>query len=254
MIETHAHLDSEKYDEDREEVIKRAFEGGIEKIINISSDRQSLEKVLSLTVRYEKIYGSLGIQPHSASEFSHEVIEEIRDKAKDKKIVAIGETGLDYHYNFSLPEVQREVFRKQIKIARDLNLPLIVHTREAFEDTLNILKEEKAYETGGVIHCFTENTDEARAFIELGFYTGIGGAVTFKKAKVLQEAVKHIPVNRILLETDCPYMSPVPYRGKRNEPLYLKFIAEKIGEIKVINTEDVKKQTSLNALKLFRLS
>jgi len=198
MIETHAHLDSEKYDEDREEVIVRAFEGGIEKIINISSDRQSLEKVLSLTVRYEKIYGSLGIQPHSASEFSHEVIEEMRDKAKDKKIVAIGETGLDYHYNFSLPEVQREVFRKQIKIARDLNLPLIVHTREAFEDTLNILKEEKAYETGGVIHCFTENTDEARAFIELGFYTGIGGAVTFKKAKVLQEAVKHIPVNRIL--------------------------------------------------------
>jgi len=254
MIETHAHLDADRYDEDREEVIKRAFEAGIDKIINISSDRQSMEKVLSLADKYERIYAAPGIQPHSTCESSHEVIKEIKDKAKGKKIVAIGETGLDYHYNFSLPEVQRDVFRKQIKIARDLNLPLIIHTREAFEDTLNILKKEKADEAGGVIHCFTENIDEATAFMELGFYIGIGGVVTFKNAKVLQEAVKHIPLNRILLETDCPYMSPVPYRGKRNEPLYLKFIAEKIGEIKGINIEEVKEQTSLNALTLFRFS
>lgn len=251
MIETHAHLDSDRYDEDRDSVIKEAFNNGITHIINISSDSSSLEKVKILGERYENIFISVGIQPHSACEMSSDTIELIKSMVKGKKVVAIGETGLDYHYNFSLPEIQRQVFREQIKLAVKENLPLVIHTRKAFDDTLTILKEEKA--SMGVIHCFTEDLNSGKTFIDMGFYIGIGGAVTFKNTKVLHEAVKEIPLEKIILETDCPYMTPAPYRGKRNEPSYLRFIAEKISELKKITVEEVKKVTEENAIKLFRL-
>ncbi len=251
MIETHAHLDSDKYDEDRDSVIKEAFNNGITRIINISSDVSSLDRVRVLGERYENMFISVGIQPHSACEMSSDTIELIKSMVKGKKVVAIGETGLDYHYNFSLPEIQRQVFREQIKLAVKENLPLVIHTREAFDDTLTILKEEKA--SMGVIHCFTEDLNSGKTFIDMGFYIGIGGAVTFKNTKLLHEAVKEIPLEKIILETDCPYMTPAPYRGKRNEPSYLRFIAEKIAELKNITAEEVKKVTTENAIKLFCL-
>lgn len=253
MIETHAHLDSERYDEDRDSVIKEAFNNGITRIINISSDSSSLEKVKTMGETYEQIFISVGIQPHSACEMNGNILELIKSMVKGKKVVAIGETGLDYHYNFSLPEVQRQVFREQIKLAVKENLPLVIHTREAFDDTLNILREEKASNTGGVIHCFTEDLNSGKTFTDMGFYIGIGGAVTFKNTKMLQEAVKEIPLEKIILETDCPYMTPAPYRGKRNEPSYLRFIAEKIAGLKKITIEEVKEVTEKNAINLFRL-
>jgi TatD DNase family protein len=253
MIETHAHLDSERYDEDRDSVIKEAFNNGITCIINVSSDSSSLDRVKTLAEKYEKIYMTVGIQPHSAGEMNSDILELIKSMAKGKKVVAIGEIGLDYHYNFSLPDIQRHVFREQIKVAKKANLPLVIHTREAFEDTLNILNEEKGADTGGVIHCFTEDLNQGKIFTDMGFYIGIGGAVTFKNTKLLQEAVTEIPLEKIILETDCPYMTPVPHRGKRNEPSYLRFIAEKIAELKNITDEEVKKVTEENAIKLFRL-
>ena len=254
MIETHAHLDSKKYDPDRNEVIKRAFESGVEKIINISSEVAAIERIISIAENNENIYATAGIQPHNAYEFDRKIMERIIEMANGSKIVAIGEVGLDYHYNFSLPEIQRKVFRRQINIARELNLPLVIHTREAFSDTIKILKEEKAHEVGGVIHCFTDDKEKAKEFIKLGFYIGIGGAVTFKNTKVLQETAKEIPLDRIVLETDCPYMTPTPHRGKRNEPSYLEFVARKIGDLKNISTEEVKKETTVNAINLFKLS
>ena len=252
MIDTHAHLDSEKYDNDREIVIENAMEKGVKKILNISSDMASIDRVIELTEKYDQIYGSVGIQPHSAYEFNEEILEKLLN-LKNKKIVAIGEIGLDYHYNFSLPEIQRRVFREQARIAKKMSLPLIIHSREAFEDTINILKEEKATEVGGIIHCFTEDEKKANTYIKFGFYIGIGGAVTFKNTIFLQEAVKSIPLEKILLETDCPYMTPAPFRGKRNEPGYLNFIAEKIAELKEIDLEEVINQTDINATKIFNL-
>ncbi len=251
MIETHAHLDSDRYDEDRDFIIKEAFNNGITRIINISSDVSSLDRVRVLGETYEKIFISVGIQPHSAGEMNSDIFELIKSMVKGKKVVAIGETGLDYHYNFSLPEIQRHVFREQIKLAIKENLPLIIHTREAFDDTLTILKKEKA--SMGVIHCFTEDLHSGKTFIDMGFYIGIGGAVTFKNTGLLHEAVKEIPLKKIILETDCPYMTPAPHRGKRNEPSYLKFIVDKIADLKKITPEEVKKVTTENAIKLFRL-
>jgi TatD DNase family protein len=253
MIETHAHLDSEKYDEDRDRVIEEAFKHGIKLIINVTSDLASLDKVKALSDKYEQIYMTVGIQPHTAYEVNNDILELINTMAKEKKVVAIGEIGLDYHYNFSLPEIQRKVFRQQIRLAKKLNLPLAIHTREAFEDTINILKEEKVDNIGGVIHCFTEDLTQAKTYTDMGFYLGIGGVVTFKGAKSLQQAVENIPLNRIILETDCPYMTPAPHRGKRNEPSYIRFVAEKIADLKKIDIEEVKKETTKNATELFHI-
>jgi len=254
MIETHAHLDSEKYDNHRERVIKDAFAGDIDLIVNICSDAESIGKVMALSKNYEKIYASIGIQPHSASEFNDKIEKTIYKYIEEnKKIVAIGEIGLDYHYNFSPPHIQRTVFREQLKIAKNVKLPVVVHSREATDDTLRILDEEKMEEIGGVIHCFTGNTEEVKKFMKRGYYIGIGGAVTFKNTISLQEAVKIISIEQILLETDCPYMTPAPHRGKRNEPAYLKYVAEKIAFLKGISLNEIIKETTKNALTLFSI-
>lgn len=252
MIDTHAHIDTDKFDSDRNEVIARALENGVKTIIipAISSiDFDNLEKV---AYSYNNVYYGIGIHPHNANEFSELIENDIFIRAKKEKVVAIGEIGIDYFYDFAPKSTQKIVFRKQIQIAKKLKLPIIVHNREADDDILEIIKEEQDGSLCGVLHCFSSNVEVMHKAIDLGFNISFTGNVTFKKS-TLDDVVKLVPNDRFMIETDSPYITPVPHRGKRNEPAFIKFTAEKIAELKNISYEEVIKMTTENAKKLFRL-
>ena len=240
------------FDKDRTEVIRRAQEAGVEYLINIGSDRESNIKGLKLSAEYPQIYMSVGIHPHDAKTLNEEVYNEIRDWLKQPKVVAIGEIGLDYHYMHSQKEVQIEAFKKQIAIAKNSGLPIIVHSRKAMEDTMRILKED-AQGISGVLHCFSGDTEMAEKAMDMGFYISIAGPVTFKKANQLREIAKLIPDERLLIETDAPYLSPVPVRGKRNEPSFLKYTAQAVADLRGISIHDIARVTTLNAMNLFKI-
>lgn len=240
LIETHCHLDYLKA-EPLEEIIKKILEAGISKIITIGVDPLNLDKVKELSEKYEEVYFTQGIHPHDAKDASEVEFQKISDRAKLKKMVAVGEIGLDYHYNNSPPEIQRKQFERQLQIAIDHNLPVVIHTREAEEDTKNILKNyAPSLKKKGVIHSFTSSLDLAEFVLDQGFYIGYNGIITFKNAGNVQEAVRMTPVNRILFETDSPFLTPVPHRGKENAPFYLPYVANKIAEIKNMDLEELK--------------
>lgn len=254
IVETHCHLDYLK-DQPVEQIIENAQLAGVGKFITISVDQENLEQVIQLTHQFSNVYGSQGIHPHQAKTYNQEIELRIKQQAQNPKIVAIGETGLDYHYDFSTPQEQDFAFRSQFELSLELNLPLIIHSRKAEEDTISILKQYAPQsQRKGVLHSFTSRWELAECALELDFYIGINGIITFKNAQDLVEVVKKIPLNRLLLETDAPYLAPTPHRGKENSPAYLPLIAQKIAQIKEITSAEVITQTTENAYQLFRLN
>ena len=252
LIDTHCHLDMEAFDDDRSEVVKRAEDAGITYLINAGSDREGNIRGLALSKEYPQVYSSVGIHPHDAKTLDESLYRELKKWAKEPKVVAVGEIGLDYHYLHSPKGVQIEAFRKQVVLARGLALPIIVHSREAKNDTLRVLREEAA-DTPGVLHCFSGDMDMAKKAMELGFYISIAGPVTFKNATNLREIAKFIPDEFLLIETDAPYLTPVPLRGKRNEPSFLKYTAEIVADIRELNISDLARITTHNAMRLFKI-
>jgi TatD DNase family protein len=252
LIDSHCHLDDARYDADREAMITRARESGIDHFITIGCDLETSQAAVALAERHPFISATVGVHPHEVKHIQDGWYHELRALAKSERVVAYGEIGLDYHYDHSPREIQRERFREQIRLARELHLPIVVHTREAQEDTITILKEEKAVEVGGVFHCFSGDAWLAKDTLDLGFYLSFSGVVTFQNATMLREIVKTVPLDRILIETDAPYLTPVPHRGKRNEPAYVRSVAEKIAELHSISLEEVETITTQNTKRVFR--
>lgn len=254
LFDTHVHLNADQFEEDIEQVIERANEAGVSKMTVVGFDEKTINKAMELTEKYDFIYAAVGWHPVDAIDLNQEYLNWIRDLASHPKVVAIGETGLDYHWDKSPKKAQKDAFRKQIQLAKEVKLPLIIHNRNADEDVVKILKEEKAEETGGIMHCFGGSIEIARACMDMNFYISFGGPVTFKNAKETKETAKEIPLERMLIETDAPYLAPHPYRGKRNEPAYVKLVAEEIARLKELDYEEVAHQTTKNAEKLFGIN
>lgn len=248
LIDTHAHLDSSDYNEDRAAVIACTFAERIG-VITVGVDLESSEAALKLAQHHRFIWAGVGIHPHEAKTFDMQVLQRLRKLAADPNVIAIGEIGLDYYRDLSPRSVQRDVLSQQIELANELDLPVIIHNRESTVDMLAILRAH--HPKRGVLHSFLGDIDLAREFMELGLYLGIGGPLTFKKNDILRDAVSQIPLDRILIETDSPYLTPVPHRGKRNEPLYVRYVAEEIARIKGIPVDNVAATTTQNARQLF---
>ncbi len=253
LFDTHAHYDDEKFDKDRHRVIEKVHEEGVSYILNASSNMESVKLGLELAQKYPYIYVAIGIHPHCADEVVDSTLTSLYELASHCKVVAIGEIGLDYYYDFNPREIQKASFSKQINMAKELSLPIIVHNRESHEDVLNIIIREKAKEVGGVFHCYSGSVEMAREILNNNFYISIGGPVTFKNAKRVVEVIKYVPKDKLLVETDCPYLTPEPFRGKRNDSGYLKYIVEKVAEIKGVVFEEMAAITMENAKRLFRI-
>jgi TatD DNase family protein len=252
LIDSHCHLDDPQFDNDRETVIKRAQAEGVAQFVTIGCDLVTSQRAVSLAQQHPFIFSSIGVHPHEVKDITPATYDGLRSLAKQPKVVAYGEIGLDYHYNYSPPEIQRQRFREQIALAREFRLPVIIHSRNAKEDTMAILREEKAGELGGVIHCFTGDLEMAKAALDLGFLLSFSGIVTFPKAIELQKVVQEMPLDRMLVETDSPYLTPHPHRGKRNEPAHVQYVARKIAELKPpLTIEEVADVTRENTKRLF---
>ncbi|MBE3578380.1 MAG: TatD family hydrolase [Caldanaerobacter subterraneus] len=251
LIDSHAHLEDEKYNEDREKVIEECKKD-LTFLINVGSNILTSKKTIELAHKYDFIYATVGIHPHDA-EREKDKIEEIEKLALEDKVVAIGEIGLDYYYGDPPKEFQIEAFVKQIRLAKKFKLPIVIHDRDAHEDILEILKKEWTQDLKGVFHSYSGSVEMIKEVISMNFYISLSGTVTFKNAKKVREVAKEVPLEWLLIETDSPYLTPEPYRGKRNKPTYVKFVAQKIAEIKGISFEEVCETTSQNAIKLFNL-
>lgn len=250
IFDTHAHYDDSRFDEDRDELLSSIQSKGVSHIVNCGCDLKSSLTTVALSEKYDFIYAAVGVHAHEAEEATESDLDEIRKFYSKNKVVAVGEVGLDYHYDFSPRERQIEIFERQLKLATDLDLPVIVHDREAHEDTMNLLKK---YRPKGVVHCFSGSAEMAKEIVKLGMYIGIGGAVTFKNAKKPVEVVEYLPLDRLLLETDAPYMTPVPFRGTRCDSTHIAYTAEKIAQIKGIDVQELIDICNENAGKLFNI-
>ncbi|NMA86048.1 MAG: TatD family hydrolase [Tissierellia bacterium] len=253
LIDSHAHLDDRRFDRDREMLIKSLKENRIDLVINPGADLQSSIKAVALAEEYENIYAAVGVHPHSAKEMDNSTVEILKSFTNRGKVIAIGEIGLDYHYDNSPRDIQRERFIEQINLAKEVDLPIIIHSRSAAGDTFDILKEAQDGSLEGVLHCYSGSVEMAMEYIKLGFYISIAGPITFKNARVLKEVAREVPLDKLLIETDAPYLTPEPYRGKRNEPIYVRYVAGTIAEIKGISFEEVAKATAENTKRLFRI-
>ncbi len=255
IFETHGHYDDESFDEDRDELLTECEAQGIKLIMNIGADMKSSRATVELANRYSHVYGAVGVHPSEVSDMTDKDIEELENMARSNtKVKAIGEIGLDYYYDDNPPkDIQAHWFQAQLELAKKLSLPVVIHSRDAALDTMNIMKEMKAEEIGGVVHCYSYSVEMAREYIKMGFYIGIGGVVTFANSKKLREVVADIPLDRLVLETDSPYLTPVPYRGKRNSALYIPYIAEEIARIKDVAVEEVYHVTFENGKRLYKM-
>lgn len=251
IFETHAHYDDKAFDSDRDSLITQLAEEGYAYVINVAADLKSVDSTYELTEKYDHVYGAIGIHPDEIEELNENNFQHVRDVAIRNKILAIGEIGLDYHGDGPARETQIDWFERQLNLARDIRKPVIIHSREACEDTMNVLRSKSYRDIQGVMHCYSYTVETARELLKMGYYFGIGGVITFSNARKLVEAVEEIPLDRILLETDCPYLAPTPHRGERNSSLYLPLVAEKIAAIKDVPYHKVLEQTYKNARKLF---
>ena len=252
VIDSHAHLQDPRFAEDVDQVIERALQGGLEMIICVGYDLESSRAAVELTRRHREIRAVVGVHPHDAKTIDDRVLAEIWELARDPKVVAIGETGLDYYRNLSSPEAQKQAFRAQINLARKLGKPVVIHDRDAHDEVLSIIKQEKAGSNGGIMHCYSGRLPLAVELMKQGFMISFAGPLTFDNAKKTVEVAARVPLDRILVETDCPYLTPVPYRGKRNEPLYVWETAKKLAEIHRKSLQEIAYITTYNTHKVFR--
>lgn len=251
FIDVHAHLNDEKF-ENVESIVENALSEKVNKIITAGFDISSSRKNLEIASRFPNVFATIGIHPEMVDELEKDYLEVLKEMSKNKKVVAIGEIGLDYHFKYDNKELQKEIFVKQIELANFLDLPVVVHSRDAMGDTLELLKKHPPKKES-LLHCYSGSIESAKEFIKLGFSFSFGGVVTFNNAKNVVKVVEELPIEKIMLETDCPYMAPVPFRGKRNEPMYIPYIARKIAEIKNIEVEKIAEITTKNAEKMFKI-
>lgn len=249
LIDTHCHLEMKQFDADRDAVIERAINAGVESFITVGSDFDHVKKCIALSEKYDPVYASIGIHPHDAKDFTETIYSTLKEWSKKEKVIAIGETGLDYHYDHSPRKTQREVFRKHLSLAKETGLPAVIHSREAKQDTLEILRSSGINK--GVMHCFSGDRDMAEQVMAMGLYISIAGPVTFQKSFRLREIARTLPDDYLLIETDAPYLAPEPFRGKRNEPAYIQHTARHIAELRGISLDDLARITTLNAKQLF---
>ena len=253
IFDTHVHYDDPAFDEDRDSLIASLEKSGIGNVVDIGASIDTTRKALELAHKYDFIYAAVGVHPSEVEELTEDSFELLSEWSEDGRCVAIGEIGLDYHWPEPGRELQKKWFRRQLDLARQKQLPVVIHSRDAAKDTVDIMKEEHAEEIGGVVHCFSYTKEIAKECLDMGFYIGVGGVVTFKNGKKLREVVEITPIEKILLETDCPYLAPEPYRGKRNSSLYLPYVVEEIAKIKDISAEEVIRITENNAKTMYNL-
>lgn len=253
IFDTHAHYDDEQFDIDRDSLLLSMKENGIGTIVNIGANLASSETTLELAHKYDFIYGAVGVHPSDSAELSDDNFDRIRQMCADEKCVAIGEIGLDYYWPEPDHEIQKKWFVRQLDLAREVKLPVVIHSRDAAADTVQILKDNNAGDIGGVVHCFSYSKEVATLCVKMGFYIGVGGVLTFKNGKKMKEVVSEIPIEKIILETDCPYLAPEPNRGKRNSSLNLPYVVKAMAEIKGISEEEVIDITERNARDMYRL-
>ncbi len=253
LIDTHAHLEMPEFKKDLEAVIQRAKESGVEYIFTVGTEKKDWKRALEIADAHPSIYAILGVHPHHAKEIDDQTYPTLRELSRNGKVKAYGEIGLDFFRNLSPQDIQLMRFREQIGLAKELGLPVVIHDREAHEETLEILKSEKAEECGGIIHCFSGDYEMAKACLDMGFLISTPGSITFKNAEGFREIVRRIPLESLLVETDAPFLTPVPFRGKRNEPSYVRYTAQKVAEIKKVSFEKVAEVTTENALRVYRM-
>lgn len=253
IIDTHAHYDDEAFKEDRDELLRSLAGHGIEAVVNIGASIQTTKNTLGLMKQYPFVYGAVGVHPSETAELNEQLMNWLKHVAAEPKVVAIGEIGLDYYWDEPEREIQKHWFVRQLDLARERKLPVVIHSRDAAQDTLDIMKAEHSEDIGGVIHCFSYGVEMAREYLKMGFYLGIGGVVTFNNAKKLKEVVEYMPADRIVLETDCPYLSPVPNRGKRNSSLNLPYVVDMIAQLKGMTPDEVIAVTNRNARIMYGL-
>ncbi|WP_408069760.1 TatD family hydrolase [Butyrivibrio sp. JL13D10] len=253
IFETHAHFDDEAFDNDRDDLLSSMVSSGIGTIVNATSSKRTVEASIELTRKYPFIYTTIGVHPSDCDEMTEAELKWLEEMCSYDKAVAVGEIGLDYHYDEPSKDIQKKWFEAQIELARRVHFPMIIHSRDAAKDTLDIMKSLNAGDIGGDIHCFSYSVETAREYLNMGFYIGVGGVITFKNGRKLREVVEYAPIEQIVLETDSPYLAPEPYRGKRNSSLNLPLIAQKIAEIKNMSAEDVISITEKNARKLYHM-
>ena len=252
-FDTHAHVEGERFDEDRPEVIERAAKAGVNRFVNIGTDEESIQQTMMLIEEYDQVYGAVGIHPHAASSVNDALVDTLRQCAAHPKILAIGEIGLDYHYDYAPKDVQRSAFRQQIRLAKELSMPILIHDREAHRECLDILTEEDGWACGGIFHCYSGSAETASEIVGHGFYISFTGVLTFPNAKNVRRAAAEVPLYRLLVETDCPYLSPQTYRGKRNEPAYVVETGRALAELRGISYEEMASITWENACKVYRI-
>ena len=255
IFETHGHYDDEQFDEDRERLIAEFLEKDIDKVMNVGADMQSSRNSVELAGKYPHFYAAVGVHPSEVGDLTEDDMQALKQMTlENPKVKAIGEIGLDYHFDDDPPrDVQKKWFIRQLELAQELGMPIIIHSRDAASGTMEILKDMDGGRNGGVIHCYSYSREQAREYIKMGFHIGVGGVVTFKNSRRLQEVVEDISLEKIVLETDSPYMAPVPFRGTRNSALNIPYIAEKIAEIKGVPVQKVYDQTYANALKMYKM-
>ena len=254
IFDTHAHYDDEQFDGDRDELLKSMPDFGVGTIVDVSATYESCEKVLTLAGKYPHVYAAIGVHPDEVGELNEDKIQHMKELCCNKKVVAVGEIGLDYYWDNEPHEVQQKWFIRQLELAKEVNLPVIIHSREASQETFDIMKEHHAGSTGGVIHCYSGSKEMAAEYLKMGYYIGIGGVVTFKNARVMKEVAAAVPLERILIETDCPYLAPTPYRGKRNSSLFLPYVIEEIAKLKGIAPKTVEETTWENAMRMYKIN
>jgi TatD DNase family protein len=254
LFDSHVHLNARDFFEDRDETIKRALAAGVKYMVVVGFDRETIPLAIEIAEQHKTIYAAVGWHPVDAIDMTDRELEWIEELSAHPKVVAIGEMGLDYHWDKSPKDVQIEVFRKQIRLAKKLNMPIIIHNREATEDIIEVLKEEDAASVGGIMHCYNDSADYVQTCLDMNFYISLGGPVTFKNATLPKEVAVQVPLDRLLIETDAPFLAPHPYRGKRNEPAYVKLVAKKIAELRGMTLEEISEATTRNAISLFRLN
>lgn len=253
LFDTHMHLNARQFMEDQAETIQRALDAGVERMLVVGFDEETIKLALELIEKYDFIYGAVGWHPVDAIDFQPEHLDWLASLSEHPKIVAIGEMGLDYHWDTSPKDVQEVVFRKQIRLAKKLQMPIIIHNREATTDVIRVLQEENAIEIGGIMHCYSGTVEEVQACLDMNFYISLGGPVTFKNGKEAKAVAEIVPLDCLLIETDAPFLAPHPYRGKRNEPAYVKLVAEEIARLRDMTFEEIAQITTDNAKKIFRL-